>query len=125
MRYTPLQIDQMRKLIQSADDIYDSAEIERRLLTHMANGTTVAELEEHKQQRDDERRRGEEWRRAEYEMVKRLCPHDLWWTPEQSDRTWSPQGTTVFLGVHQCRHCSQIDRRSADRRAVPLEEKRK
>lgn len=112
MKYSPLELDQMRRAIYQAEhhrllawgaDVYATVkddQIERILLTHMMNETTPDEVEKYAKEMEVQHDRGWKWRTAEVEATQRFCQH-------------------VFVkrsyGL-QCKVCELHDRRLKDRK---------
>lgn len=83
MRYTPLELDKMRSAIHDAEtDRHNGScprpdDVERRLLTYMANGTTVEELNQYAQHCQREREERDETARREQRQREDQCgEHD-------------------------------------------------
>lgn len=120
MKYSPLELDQMRNAIYRGEyekggaqghySTVSNEQIERLLLTHMANGTKLAELEAWASEMEAQAKRAYEWRTAEHEANQRYCQHR--WSHEKIydfgvDKGWR----CVFCGLMD-RRMSPRDRRS-------------
>lgn len=138
MRYTPHDMDEIRKHIQEirgpgewhSAGIYarpcSFESIERELVTYMAAGTKVEEIKGYADEKKAERRRKQEWFDAMQEIKVRLCSHADFHNPrermkESNNGYW--HGYADYVG---CGKCGMYDRRkSGDRRADLPEVKEK
>lgn len=82
MNYTVHELERMRVAIREIhnyrsqfDMVYDDPDIERELLTYMANGTAADELEERKDELEKKSIYAMHWHEAIREDVQRYCKH--------------------------------------------------
>lgn len=115
-RYTVYEINRMRDALAEARSWFGSSrsaeQVERELLTHMANGTTADEVEAYRDEAAAQQDRKGEWERAEDDIRRRLCTHPHW----GRDSYWGEP-----TGPLRCRACGQPDRRKTPRDEVKPE----
>lgn len=115
MKYTPLELDQMRQHLWKADTAkgYDTNPdvIERELLTHMMNGTKPEELEAWVEEVKEQQKRNREWITATREADRRFCQHE--WVYREAYPDWF---CSSVAKMWQCSLCNLRDRRMTERR---------